>query len=139
MRHGRGVYIDSADEAQKYEGEWSDDMMQGRGTFRYASGATYEVRDKTNGPISLAAARALISGVPSSHGHPFLAQGEFAANKYNGHGVFIFPDGSMYEGPFQENQMHGLGKFTDAQGVVWSGKFYNGNGPGLGQGTVVAK
>ena len=42
-RHGRGVYIDSASEEQKYEGEWSDDMMQGRGTFTYASGAKYEV------------------------------------------------------------------------------------------------
>ena len=44
MRHGRGVYVDGAAEDQKYEGEWCDDMMQGRGTFSYASGAKYEVR-----------------------------------------------------------------------------------------------
>ena len=44
MRHGRGVYIDGASEDQVYEGEWFEDAMQGRGTFRYASGAKYEVR-----------------------------------------------------------------------------------------------
>lgn len=42
-RHGRGVYVDGASEEQKYEGEWVDDQMQGRGTFTYASGAKYEV------------------------------------------------------------------------------------------------
>ena len=43
MRHGRGRFVDGAAEEQTYEGEWCDDMMQGRGTFCYASGAKYEV------------------------------------------------------------------------------------------------
>ena len=30
--------------AQIYEGEWADDAMHGRGSFRYASGAKFEVR-----------------------------------------------------------------------------------------------
>lgn len=38
------MYVDGASEEQKYEGEWVDDQMQGRGTFTYASGAKYEVR-----------------------------------------------------------------------------------------------
>ena len=42
MRHGRGVYVDSPAEEQRYEGEWSDDAMAGRGTFQYSSGAKYE-------------------------------------------------------------------------------------------------
>jgi hypothetical protein len=42
FRQGRGVYVDGASDAQRYEGEWADDMMQGRGTFTYASGAKYE-------------------------------------------------------------------------------------------------
>ena len=39
LRHGRGRFVDGASEDQTYEGEWCDDMMQGRGTFCYQSGA----------------------------------------------------------------------------------------------------
>ena len=41
-RHGHGVYVDGASEAQRYDGEWANDVMQGRGTFQYASGTKYE-------------------------------------------------------------------------------------------------
>ena len=42
-RHGQGMYVDGVAEGQTYEGEWQDDAMQGRGIFRYASNAKYEV------------------------------------------------------------------------------------------------
>ena len=43
MRHGHGMYVDGVAEGQTYEGEWQEDVMQGRGIFRYASNAKYEV------------------------------------------------------------------------------------------------
>jgi hypothetical protein len=46
------------------------------------------------------------------------AQGEFEANKYQGHGTYTFPDGSFYKGPFVSNQMHGDGCFTDTQALA---------------------
>ena len=131
MRQGRGRFVDGASEEQTYEGEWADDMMQGRGTFRYASGAKYEVAS--------CLACCCTHERHTDRRSPPAAQGEFVANKYNGHGIFTFPDGSSYEGPFVDSQMHGMGKYVDAQGTVWTGKFYNGVGPGLGHGSVVAK
>lgn len=41
VRQGHGVFTDGTIEGQTYEGEWADDMMEGRGTFVYASGAKY--------------------------------------------------------------------------------------------------
>jgi len=31
----------------------------------------------------------------------------------NGHGVYKFKNGSLYEGDFQDNQFHGRGKLID--------------------------
>lgn len=39
-RHGRGLYEEGAN---KYEGEWKEDKMHGKGTFHFATGAVYEV------------------------------------------------------------------------------------------------
>ena len=50
----------------------------------------------------------------SRHSPP-TPQGEFAANQYEGHGTYTFPDGSSYEGAFQAGQMHGAGCYLDKQ------------------------
>ena len=41
-RHGQGRYEDANGE-EIYEGEWKQDAMHGRGVFRSAAGAVYEV------------------------------------------------------------------------------------------------
>lgn len=38
-RHGTGRHIDGP---ETYEGEWVDDMMHGKGSFHFASGAMYQ-------------------------------------------------------------------------------------------------
>ena len=50
LRHGHGTYFD-AEQENKYVGEWADDKMNGRGTFRYATKATYEVRTTLAGGL----------------------------------------------------------------------------------------
>ncbi|GLD99215.1 hypothetical protein PINS_up007933 [Pythium insidiosum] len=41
MRHGRGRMVHGP---EQYDGDWDNDAMQGRGVYRFASGASYEVR-----------------------------------------------------------------------------------------------
>lgn len=129
QRHGRGIYIDGIGEGQTYEGEWDNDMMHGRGTFRYASNAMYEVRalsaehfQQSTFSLQRRASRAVPRAPQSARVYVSdrlrsLAprQGEWASNVYSGHGKYTFPDGAFYEGAFSENQMHGSGSFTDAQ------------------------
>jgi hypothetical protein len=57
--------------------------------------------------------------------------GQWVNNRYEGHGKYLFVDGSTYEGTCHENQMHGAGVFFDTKGISWEGQFYNGTGPGL--------
>ena len=106
VRHGRGLFISGGADGNVYDGEWANDKMHGRGTFRYASNAKYEARARP-----LASARRL-AYVPEWSVAP---QGDFEDNLYAGHGVYTFPDGATYEGPFVDAQMHGVGTFTDAQ------------------------
>jgi hypothetical protein len=39
-RHGRGVYQEGEN---RYEGEWKEDKIWGKGVFLYATGAIYDV------------------------------------------------------------------------------------------------
>jgi hypothetical protein len=54
MRHGKGMFVEGVEEGstpQSYEGEWSEDAMNGYGIFRYATNAKYEVRqDQASSP-----------------------------------------------------------------------------------------
>lgn len=41
----------------------------------------------------------------------------------NGHGIFTWADGSVYEGDFKDDQFHGRGEYTRADGKHYKGKF----------------
>jgi hypothetical protein len=83
-----------------YEGEWKEDMMHGRGVFRFPSGAVFDVRPTS----TLASSRLLASsGFPLFPSNFFL-KGEWENNKYMGTGRYMFPDGSHYEGAFYDNK-----------------------------------
>ena len=100
MRHGRGVYIDGAAEEQTYEGEWLEDKMEGRGTFRYASGAKYEGEFTGN----------------KYHGHGIFTfpdgavyEGPFKENQMHGLGKFTDATGVVWSGKFYNGAGPGLG------------------------------
>ena len=99
LRHGRGVYVDGASEDQRYEGEWVDDAMQGRGTFQYASGAKYEGEFLGNG----------------YHGHGIFTfpdgavyTGSFQDNQMHGQGTFKDVHGVEWNGKFYNGTGPGL-------------------------------
>ena len=103
-RHGRGVYVDGDAEDQVYEGEWADDMMQGRGTFRYASGATYEGEFLANKYEGFGKFK-----FPDGS----VYEGNFKENQMHGAGTYTDATGVEWKGKFYNGTGPGL-----AAGVV---------------------
>ena len=99
LRHGRGRFVDGASEDQTYEGEWCDDMMQGRGTFCYQSGAKYEGEFVAN----------------KYHGHGIFVfpdgatyEGPFELNQMHGVGKYTDAQGVVWSGKFDNGVGPGL-------------------------------
>ena len=46
LKHGKGKIVHGSSSAEggaeSYTGEWSEDLMHGKGTYRFTSGAIYE-------------------------------------------------------------------------------------------------
>lgn len=51
--------------------------------------------------------------------------GSMQSGRYDGLGVYKYPDGTRYEGNFKNGLFHGTGKFVFANGV-YEGTFKNG-------------
>lgn len=99
LRNGRGVYVDGAAEEQRYEGEWVDDAMQGRGTFCYASGAKYEgefVANKYEGHGTFT--------FPDGS----VYDGSFKESQMHGAGTFTDGQGVQWSGKFYNGTGPGL-------------------------------
>lgn len=76
---------------EKYSGEWKNDMMDGYGTYHYASGAVYtgewrENRHSGRGTYEFADGS--------------VYEGEWKEHLMSGEGVFIDRDGRKWEGEF---------------------------------------
>lgn len=48
--------------------------------------------------------------------------GDWSYGMKNGHGIFNWADGSVYEGDFKDDQFHGKGEYTRADGKHYKGK-----------------
>ena len=60
-------------------------------------------------------------------------EGEYMANKRNGHGVYVHADGRTYTGEYANDRPHGRGVLTDAKGTVihegnWKEGQFTGDG-----------
>jgi len=99
MRHGKGVYTEGAAEDQTYDGEWQEDMMQGRGIFSYTTGAQYEGEFAAN----------------KYHGHGTFRfpdgavyVGSFKDNQMHGKGTYTDAQGVEWTGKFFNGTGPGL-------------------------------
>ena len=96
VRHGKGEWIDGE---AKYEGEFRNDVMHGKGSYTYPSGASYS-GDWADGKYS-------------GHGtyqwpDGSFYQGSFVANAIHGEGKFVDAAGREWSGSYYNNVGPGL-------------------------------
>jgi len=123
IRSGKGVYKLDGNE---FEGDWVDDQMQGRGTFKFMGGSVYNVRlpPKCSSIrlcsllecllrlfLDICCALSAISCVCS----PVCAA--MCTNQ-----VVVFVDSHLQnQGEFVGNKFHGQGKYTWEHGAYYIG------------------
>ena len=59
-------------------------------------------------------------------------EGEFFKNNYDGYGIEMFGDGSIYYGEYLKNKKHGIGTYIWNNNDKYQGEFKNGLPDGLG-------
>lgn len=106
---GEGIY--EWNNGDKYEGEFSDDLMHGKGKLTIVGKGTYEgkfVRGKKSGEGTFT----FINGD--------IYKGEWVDDKMQGSGQYTFANGDIYKGTFANDQFNGSGTYTK------DGKSYTG-------------
>ena len=89
VKEGRGVYYYG--NGDKYEGEFFDDVKDGFGIYYYKNGERYE--------------------------------GDFKNDKKDGHGIYYYLDGDRYEGEFKEGFAEGRGTYYYQDGEKYIGDY----------------
>lgn len=114
IRHGYG--IQKWPDGAIYEGEWRDDIAEGKGKLVHVDGDVYYgewKNDKANG-----------YGV-YQHANGTIYKGEWVDDKQEGNGYEKWGDGTFYEGEYKEGVKHGMGIIHFADGSVYQGNFKN--------------
>ncbi len=91
MQHGRGVMTYSSDSTavqEKYEGEWVDGKMQGRGIYHYSDGSVYD----GNWMAGKMQGKGLFL-YPNGNRY----EGEFFNDAKEGYGILQYKNGERYE------------------------------------------
>lgn len=90
-RHGTGSITWNQDPTENYIGQWSEDRMNGSGTYSFASGAKYQGNMKDN--------------IFDGEGIYVFADGakysgQWQQNKMHGAGEYVDPSGVVWKGRF---------------------------------------
>jgi len=101
LRQGKGKYT-SKSTGGKYDGEYNNDLKEGSGKYTFSNGDWYD--------------------------------GEWKSGVRHGHGVYVWKDkNEKYEGSWEAGLKEGEGKFTYASGDVFTGPYVAGNRHGMGE------
>ncbi|KAM6951062.1 radial spoke head 10 homolog B [Aplochiton taeniatus] len=147
-KHGKGTIYYNKDETSWYDGDWVDNIREGRGTRCYLSGNMYEGEWKKNQRHGEGRMKWLELGQHYSgtwengvqHGQGshtwFLKRvsgsqyplrneyrGRFVQGQRHGEGSFYYASGAVYKGEWKNNKKHGPGKFVFKNGRVFEGEF----------------
>lgn len=98
----------------RYEGEFKNGKLHGKGKVTESGGRTTEGRfmdGRLNGLGKIA------------YGDGRIADGEFVNGMLSGTGRFVWPDGRRFEGTFYNGYVSGPGKYNIADGTVFEGMF----------------
>ena len=96
---GTYYYLDSG----RYEGEWVDDRIHGKGKPVYANGNVYD-GEWLDGRIQG------YGTLTYADGDKYI--GQWQDGKMNGQGTYIYADGDKYEGEWKDDKRHGKGTVT---------------------------
>ena len=107
-----------------YEGNFHNDMKNGRGKITFINTGDYYEGEFTNDKIT---------GYGKyiwSNKHQYI--GDFIEGEMDGKGKYIWPDGSEYEGEYVNNKREGKGEFKWSNGAIFKGIFHDGKPDGKG-------
>jgi hypothetical protein len=121
VKEGKGIYY--YNNGDVYKGEFFEDLKDGYGVYTYKNGDRYEgefKEDKKDG-----------------HGKYYYNngdryEGEFKNGMANGRGAYIFSDGEKYVGDYKEDKRDGHGIYFYLNGNRYIGEFKNGKKDGKG-------
>lgn len=115
--NGNGRYTDSNGDV--YVGSFSEGKLHGEVRIEYADGGQF------NGTYVGGLCEGYGESVHKGESGEWGYKGEYAAGEENGYGIYIYPDGSVYEGYFKDGMRHGQGKYRFASGDTYTGEFRN--------------
>ena len=117
--NGRGVlqWYDNGTPTARYEGEYRDGKMNGRGSYFAVDGERYEGEFKDD-------ARTGHGIYLTRWGDRY--EGNFERSVLQGPGSAVFADGRRYKGGFWNNRANGEGTLRLADGTSITGKWVNG-------------
>ena len=103
LRDGKGTfyyYENNEYERKKYEGDWKNDKIEGKGKMIWKTGEVYEGEWSNNLKEG--------KGIETyTNGEKY--EGNFKNSKFEGKGVLYYTNGDRYEGDFKNNNRHGSG------------------------------
>ena len=123
VRPGVGV-IRYENGRRQYEGEWFNDLREGRGFERYSNNNSYF------GGFSQGKAHGHGVWKSADGGDSYI--GEWRHSKAEGYGLHVWRNGDRYEGEWKQCLKHGNGLDTFGNGDTYQGEFQNGKSQGRG-------
>jgi len=121
LRHGQGQM--SWPNGNQYRGAWSNDRMEGKGTFRSATVGWYSGEFK----FGLQHGRGRWVGIGGE-----TYEGEWELGLRHGQGVYTWADGARFEGVWVRDEIGDYGVLTSASGAIYRGSFSGGFKSGHG-------
>ena len=125
LRNGKGKMIYNQDKNKRnyYEGDWKDDLYDGKGVLYLISSDVYKGDFK--------------KGVKEGKGTFYYIigdsyEGEWKNDKKEGKGIYTYENGNKYEGEMKNDLMEGKGIFYWINGDKFIGEFKNCNADGKG-------
>ena len=123
LPEGKGIFEDYENN-YKYDGDWSLGKKNGRGVLEFTDGTKYEGDFKND----------LYDGngiIKFNNGNVY--EGEFVEGNIKGKGKFVWNDGKKYDGDYEDFMKNGFGKFFWKEKKYYEGQWLNNKQHGQGK------
>ena len=123
LPEGKGIFEDYENN-YKYDGDWLMGKKNGRGVLEFTDGTKYEGDFKND----------LYDGngiIKFNNGNVY--EGEFVEGNIKGKGKFVWNDGKKYDGDYEDFMKNGFGKFFWKEKKYYEGQWLNNKQHGQGK------